>query len=432
MFISHTKYIIFFMISWLKNKFRNNKLIIQNAGYLSIIEVVRMVMPFVALPYVIATIGGEKYGLAVFAQTIVTYFTIFINWGLDISAVRDISVNRNNPNELNKIVSTVLGIKLILFLFFFFFLLLCLVCIPFMRDNYCLFLFAFITCISEVLFPVWFYQGIEKMKYLTIIRTTSIVFYTLTVFVFIHTPNDYEKVVLLQSLGNVLAGCLSVYLLFVINKIRLIVPNFKYMLATFKQSFPFFMSRLSVVFNNTMAKTISGIFFTMESVAAFDLAQKIATAALIPTQMMNQAVYPHIAKTRSVSFVRKYFNIDVLLSFSVASLVAVLSPFLISILSKGQLPEAISLLYILCIWVFLGGVTTYIGSPVLVSFGYPKPFNISVILSTVTLLLSYALCYVFDIFSIYNFAWILVISEFIILLYRMYYCVHLKLINGYD
>ena len=96
------------MISWLKNKFRNNKLIIQNAGYLSIIEVVRMVMPFVALPYVIATIGGEKYGLAVFAQTIVTYFTIFINWGLDISALRDISVNRNNSNELNKIVSTVL------------------------------------------------------------------------------------------------------------------------------------------------------------------------------------------------------------------------------------------------------------------------------------------------------------------------------------
>lgn len=429
MCFTHIKYIIFFMVISLKDRLKNNKTIIQNTGYLSIIEVIRMAMPFIALPYIITTVGAENYGMAVFAQTIISYFTIFINWGLDISAVKDVSVNRNDPKELNKIVSTVLGIKLILFFLSFLILLLCLFYIPFMRNNYCLFLFAFITCISEVLFPVWFYQGIEKMKYLTIIRTTSIVFYTLTVFVFIHTPDDYEKIVLLQSLGNVLAGCLSVYLLFVINKIRLIIPNFKYMLATFMQSFPFFMSRLSVIFNNTMAKTISGIFFTMESVAAFDLAQKIATAALIPTQMMNQAVYPHIAKTKSLSFVRKYFIIDILISFFIATMLVILSSFIVSIFSKDQLPEAASLLRILCLWVFLGGITTYIGSPVLVSFGYPRPFNFSVILSSVTLFLLYILCYILDIFSIYNFALVLVVSELVILIYRMYYCLKLKLIK---
>lgn len=140
------------MISWLKDKFRNNKLIIQNAGYLSVIEVVRMAMPFVALPYIITTIGGEKYGLAVFAQTIVSYFTIFINWGLDISAVRDISVNRNAPKELNKIVSTVLGIKLILFFLSFLILLLCLLCIPFMRNNYCLFLLHLLHVFQKFFF----------------------------------------------------------------------------------------------------------------------------------------------------------------------------------------------------------------------------------------------------------------------------------------
>ena len=267
------------------------------------------------------------------------------------------------------------------------------------------------------------------MKYLTLIRTASIVFYTLSVFVFIHVPRDYEKIVLLQSLGNMLAGCISIYLLFVVNKIKLINIGYKYMLVTFVRSFPFFMSRISVVFNNTMAKTVSGIFFTMESVAAFDLAQKIATAALIPNQMMNQAVYPHIAKTKSVSFVRKYLNVDILLSLFVSIVVAIFSSFLISIFSKGQLPEAVSLLHILCLWVFLGGITTYIGSPVLVSFGYPKPFNISVILSTITLFLSYLVFYVLDMFSIYNFAWILVASEFVILIYRMYYCIRLNLIT---
>lgn len=60
-------------------KVRNNKVIFQNTGYLSIIEIIRLAMPFIALPYVIRIIGIDKYGIAVFAQTIVSYFSIFIN-----------------------------------------------------------------------------------------------------------------------------------------------------------------------------------------------------------------------------------------------------------------------------------------------------------------------------------------------------------------
>lgn len=34
----------------------------------------------------------------------------------------------------------------------------------------------------------------------------------------------------------------------------------------------------------------------MHEVAVFDLAQKIAMTALVPLQMLNQALFPHIAK----------------------------------------------------------------------------------------------------------------------------------------
>ena len=89
-----------------------NKLV-QNTGYLSIIEIFRLLMPFIALPYIIKTVGVTNYGSIVFAQAIISYFQIFINWGLDISAVKDVSISRNNPGELNRIVSSVLLIKLL-------------------------------------------------------------------------------------------------------------------------------------------------------------------------------------------------------------------------------------------------------------------------------------------------------------------------------
>lgn len=49
------------------NKLRNNRTILQNTGYLSIIEVIRLAMLFIALPYIIRTVGAENYGMAVFA-----------------------------------------------------------------------------------------------------------------------------------------------------------------------------------------------------------------------------------------------------------------------------------------------------------------------------------------------------------------------------
>ena len=59
---------------------------------------------------------GEVWDGAL-AQTIVQYFIVVINFGLDISAVKDVSVHRNDKLALNRIVSTVLFIKLILFCF---------------------------------------------------------------------------------------------------------------------------------------------------------------------------------------------------------------------------------------------------------------------------------------------------------------------------
>lgn len=410
-------------------KVRNNKVIFQNTGYLSIIEIIRLAMPFIALPYIIRIIGIDKYGIAVFAQTIVSYFSIFINWGLDVTAVRDVSVFQKNRDKLNVIVSTVLTLKSALFVLASLFFLLCIFFNDFLHQHKFIFFFAFINCISDIIFPTWFYQGIEKMKYLTLIRTTSIFFYVITIFIFIKSVSDYEKVVLLQSLGNIFAGLISLYLLLVVERIKFILPTFKLLKKAFISSSPFFISRLSVLLNATMAKTVSGICFSMPIVSAFDIAQKIATVALIPMQMLNQAVYPHIAKTLNIVFVRKFFILNTLLSISVAFLMFLLSPLAIHYFVGETLQETVVLSKILSLWVLLGGITTYIGTPVLVAFGYPKPFNYSVLCSTGVLLLLYLFFYKCHILTIYNFAFASVFSELVIFFYRMYYCFGYKILK---
>jgi len=415
------------MLVYLSRKLQSYKTVIQNTGYLLIIEIIRLALPFVALPYVIRTIGAEKYGTIVFTQTIIQYFVILINFGLDISAVKEVSVNRDNKKLLNEIVSSVLIIKTILWVVSLLILLVGIITIPFWRDHALLFFLVFLTCLSELLFPVWFFQGIEKMKYLPIVRTCSILFYTITVFIFVKSPADYVWVAFLQSIGSILSGIIAFFLLLRLEKVKLLFPKRRMIRRLFIESIPFFISRVSNVLNLNMAKTVSGIFFTMDAVAAFDLAQRIAQVSLVPAQMLNQAVYPHIAKTQNRKFANNFLYCNITIAFLVALIVYFLAPFVVYYFAGNTMSEAITLLRILTLFIFCGCITTYLGTPVLVSFGYPKPFNMSVILSTIILLLLYIVIYTFHLFSIEYFALTLFVTELAILFYRLYYCFHYKI-----
>ena len=73
----------------LLEKGKKYKVILSNTAYLSVLEILKMVMPFVALPYIIRTVGTGNYGIVVFAQTVICYFSVLVNFGLDVSAVKE-------------------------------------------------------------------------------------------------------------------------------------------------------------------------------------------------------------------------------------------------------------------------------------------------------------------------------------------------------
>lgn len=408
--------------SEIKNLIRNNKTIAQNTGYLTIIEFVHLLLPFVALPYVLRTIGTERYGMVAFAQTIVSYFTIVINYGLDIYAVKEVAVNRDNKENLDDIVSTVISVKMILFILSFGVFLMGLVFVPFMAQHKFLMFCALGPWMLEIFFPIWFFQGVEKMKYVTIVNCMSLLFYTVTVFVFVHQESDYEYVALLQSLGQFIAGLVAFYCLLIVEKVSLHIPPLSIVKKVFKQSFPFWLSRVSSVFNMNLAKTVSGLVLSMESVAAFDLAQKVINALLIPTRMLNKAAYPHIARTQNRKFATKFLCVVSLVALVLSLVTCIVAPFIIEFFSGYSMLEAIVILRILCIYAFSTSIVICIGGCMLVSFGYPEPFNHSVIISTFFLCFIYFILYIFNVQTSSAFALALVLTDLFVLIFRAYHC----------
>lgn len=407
---------------------KGNKGVISNAFFLSIIEVIRIAFPFITLPYVIKTVGASNYGTVAFAQAIASYLVVIVNYGLNISAIKDVSVNRDNPKKINEIVSSVFIIKGGLFLVSFLILTLITFCVPILFDIRLTLFFASLICFSEIFFPVWYYVGIEKMKYVTLIQVSAILFYNIGVFIFIHKVDDYPYVALLYSGGNIFATAISLYLLFVIEKRRFLIPKFDGIVIYFKESTPFFLSRVSEVFNTSIAKILSGALFSMTLVAAFELAQKIASVAVIPMSMLNRAIYPNLARSKDTNNAKKLFVLIALCSVLISVGVFIIAPYIITYFSGGQIPEAVSLLRVLCLYILIAGLSTYTGASLLVSFGYPKPFNYSVLLASIVLVIIYYILYLFSIMNVFTFAIALVLAEFFIFAYRFFYCKKFKII----
>ena len=106
-----------------------------------------------------------------------------------------------------------------------------------------------------------------------------------------------------------------------------------------------------------------------------------------------------------------------------------LAPFIIAFFAGENMPEAIILLRILCFYILCGGVSMFLGTPVLVAFGCYKPFNRSVILSTFILVFLYSILYALNIFVIENFAIVLGLTELSIVFYRLYFSMKYKILS---
>jgi len=395
-------------------------LVLKNASYLTLFEVMRMAMPFIALPYLFRVVGEERYGMVVFAQAIVALFTLFINFGLDISAVRDVAIHRNDRERLNQIFSSVIFIKSALALLVAVALTLATRFVPALNAISTLIFYAFIACISDIFLPVWYYQGRENMKVLTIVRFFSIAFYTAALFLFIHREEDYPLIALLQSLGLVLSAGVSCGYVFIHDRIRFRLPPASMLVKTFRDSIPFFASRASLAINTYMAKIMSGVYLSGSEVAAFDVAQKVLNGGMVPIQMLNQALYPNLSRSRDKGMVRSLLRVVTLFVLGAVALLFFFAESIVRILSHGELTEAAALLRLLCVQLTCSGFSVFLGTSVLVAFGHQRPFNVSVICSTIALLVCYLVMIYFHLNSIYLYAGALILAEVVVLAYRVF------------
>ena len=178
---------------------KDKKILLSNFFSLTLLQVFTYLLPLITLPYLVRVLGTEKFGLVMFAQAFILFFSILVDYGFNLSATREISLHRDYKKKLTEIFSSVMTIKFILLAISFVALSIILVLFKKFSNDVDLYYLTFLWIIGHAIFPIWYFQGLEKMKYITIINIISRLIFTIAIFIFIKHESNYILVPIINA-----------------------------------------------------------------------------------------------------------------------------------------------------------------------------------------------------------------------------------------
>lgn len=327
-----------------------NKQFLENVFSLIILQGSNYILPLITFPFLVRRLGTEGFGLVSFTTAIMYFFIVFTDYGFNITATKKISVNKENVFFINKIVNRTISIKLILMIISFFILLILISFVPKLNENSLVYITGFLSVLGSTIFPLWFFQGIQKMRYITIINIISKFFSTLLIFIFINNNNDIILAVFFQSLNFLLPGLTSLIFIRVKFNLKLKLDiNISEILVDLKEGFYVFMTSIWVNVYVQGSLVITGFIAGDKAAGYYAIGQKLMAAMVGIMQPIGQAAYPYMCdlyKNNKVSFFKfrkKLVSISFIISAVSACLLFFFTNFFIFLVS-GNVGQSLNIL----------------------------------------------------------------------------------------
>ena len=393
------------------------------------VNFLNIILPFIVYPYLIVVLGTNNYGKVVIAQLVVFYLSLVLNFGSNTSATREISKKQKNYKELSRLVCVVFFSKFLLYLF---------IIIPFLiyisvyqieRNNFLLYLFSSGFLFIELLWGLWFYQGIEKMKWIGLFNLVSKLIYVSLVFSFINSSDDYYLVPMFSSLGSLTVGLISIIIIFKYQKIHFTYISFKDVFSYYRSTYSLFLSSSISQVYPTINKLLISIFLKMEYVAFYDLAEKFLNVLKIPIGVFGTVIFPMATKLKNKTIIWTYTKYMFILVCIIVLTTFMLSDIIIELyVGKGMMRSS-HLLNILSVSLIPVLFKQYYGFHLLIPNSFDKEYLTSVIISTISFFSFLYIGIIVDQLSINYLAYQLLFTEFILVIILIFYSHKKKLIK---
>ena len=371
---------------------KRNKVIFENFSYLTLFQGLSLLFPLITYPYLTRTLGTELYGLVITAQILSSYCSILIQFGFPLVSARHISLHKDNKDELSKIMSSILCMQLILWILSFLIYLGVIYFVPTYYEHFWLFFYSFFLTFINLLFPQFYFQGIEKMKYITIIQLIFQLIFIALIFVVIKDKTDYVYVPVLNSIGFLIGGIIALYIIFVKDGVKFIRPKFSDIKYYTKDALPIFSTDVICTIKDKLNYLLLGSMVNMSQVVTYDVGSKFSNLIMKPVGIILTVIYPKMSRDRDD---HQFKKMGIVVLSVVIMLFIVVNLFLKPIVDflVGEEIDLFPVRLFILSPLFLG-VSQYIARCFFLARGYNKYVLYSIIVTTAVYILSLIFFYI--------------------------------------
>ncbi len=164
-----------------------------------------LIFPIVTFPYAARVLMPEGIGVVNFQNSIIGYIVLLTSLGIPLYAVREIAKCRNNVELRNRTTVEITLLSVFLCLFGYIAVWLMGEYVPRIHEVATLFYILSLSIIFTSVGVLWFYQGIEDFKFITIVGLIVRFLCAICLFAFVKSPDDlliYGLTIVGSTVGN--------------------------------------------------------------------------------------------------------------------------------------------------------------------------------------------------------------------------------------
>lgn len=353
----------------------------ENILSLTTIKGLDYLLAFISFPYLVRVLGVEHYGALIFAQGVMQYFLLFTDYGFNLTAPKAIARERC-PQQIGLVFSSVFGGKLLLLAISSFVLALGLVTADYLGiADYRLYLILYLSIIGSVLFPVWFFQGVQEMRYITVANVIARFLSVAGIFYWVKSTADFLLAAFFLSIVPLLAAAISYLIILRFHSEVLVMPRFGAVKKMLISSWGIFTSTVAMNLYTASSVVFLGLIADSTAVGYFAGAKKIVDNILQLMSPLTQAIYPYIAQKVAKSrrdallFLRKILMLLGGGNFIISAILFAFAEEIVNILLGANYQQSIALLRIMAFLPFLIALSQVFGIQTMLNFGLEREFN---------------------------------------------------------
>ena len=367
--------------------FRRSSLL-RNASVLFAGQALGLVVPLLTVPYLARVLGPAGWGPVLAAQALGNWLLLILEFGFELSGTRAVARARVAPQSMADVVHGVQSAKILLVAGASAVLVAAMVASPALRQNTVLVLWTFAFAILRGLSPIWFYQGIERVRGAVTVDTVSRVAASLGVFLVVRGPGDGWWVLALQA---IFAGVsLAVLTAWLARDVALRTPTVEAAVRTLREGSSIFACRawsgLYIQGNTLILSALAGPAI----VGFFGGAERLVRAAINLFQPLTQAFLPRVSYLHAADppaarrTIRRALVGVGLLGAAMGAVAFAGAPLLVHVLLGRAYEQSIPVLRSMAFLPFLVAVNTVLGLYWALPFGHERSFLASIVAAGLT------------------------------------------------